>query len=66
MRAAAATEGWGLLVADMQARREKDTERLYMTTTTSEDRERIVWRQQGRDDVLNWFNKQINGGTHRG
>lgn len=56
------TPGWALLRAEFDRRQRAVVGEVFAEATAPERREQLVWRQRGRDEVLEWFERQLEDG----
>lgn len=65
IRQTAGTEGWRLLVAAMLERDAGERTELYQPETPDQNRRDLIMRHAGRNDVLAWFQDQIERAATR-
>lgn len=62
LEAAIGHPGWRILVAEFDGRRAAAVREVFGEATSPERRAELVWRQRGRDEVMEWFDRQLEDG----
>lgn len=54
--------GWRLLREEFDGRRRAAVGEVFGEATPEHRRQQLVWQQRGRDEVLGWFERQLEDG----